>query len=370
VSDAAAFPWLPPTLEEALGPSFLNEHNERVSLSSLTASGKYIALYFGAAWCGPCRAFSRRLRESYGAVLSEGGALEVIYVSSDQTGADAEAQRAAAPWLCVPYAERWRRDALCDLLGVQGLPALVLLDARLRVVNSDCRAAAERCAPFPWLPKLVWDADNRADWERSPADAPTLLVLAERAGASWDGVEAALTTLAREAADAPPTRPPGGTHAGRPPARPVFMLARERQGLGMAVRRLARLPDAGPRPQAVLLDMSANGTFYVMDATKELNAASLRAFMASYASGALSPQAGGPVQTITVAAALAHAPACGADGDEEINPWEAVVNCICCPITCPLICAFRCCLGCCMLTALGAAMGASGMAAGASLSHG
>jgi hypothetical protein len=255
-----------------------------------------------------------------------------------------------------------------DLLNVQGLPSLVLLDSSLRVVNADARSPAQRCAPFPWLPKLVWDADNRADWERSPAEAPVLLLLAERAGSEWDRLEAALTSLARDAANAEPVRPPGGAHAGRPPARPVYMLARERQGLGMAVRRLARLPEAGPRAQAVLLDMSANGTFFVMDAQKEINASTLRAFMASYAAGALLPQAGGPVQTITVTAALAHAPhggGWGGDGEEEPNPWETLINCICCPITCPLMCAFQCCLGCCMLTALGAAMGASGMTTGA-----
>jgi thiol-disulfide isomerase/thioredoxin len=112
ISDAAAFPWPPPSLAEALGPSFLNEHNERVSLSTLTSSGKYIALYFGAAWCGPCRAFARRLRETYATVVAEGGALEIIYVSSDHTPADAEAQRTGAPWLCVPFEERWRKDAL------------------------------------------------------------------------------------------------------------------------------------------------------------------------------------------------------------------------------------------------------------------
>jgi hypothetical protein len=128
----------------------------------------------------------------------------------------------------------------------------------------------------------------------------------------------------------------------------------------MAVRRLARLGEAGPRAQAVLLDMSAGGTYYVMDGAKELNAANLRAFMAAYAAGSLLPQASGPVQTITVTAALTHVPAGGAD-DEDVNPWEVALNCILCPITCPIMCCFRCCLGCCMLTALGAAVGASNM---------
>jgi thiol-disulfide isomerase/thioredoxin len=116
ITDAAAsFPWPPPSLAEALGPSFVNEHDERVSLSALTAAGtRYIGLYFGAAWCGPCRAFKRRLVEAYEGVLREGGSggLEVVYVSSDQSEAEADTQRRTSPWLSLPYAERWRRDAL------------------------------------------------------------------------------------------------------------------------------------------------------------------------------------------------------------------------------------------------------------------
>jgi len=361
VSEPAAFPWPPPTLAEALGPSFENEHGERVSLSSILGPRKYIALYFGATSCSRCRAFSRRLGEAYAAVmrgeLGSEGELEVIYVSSDRSAEEAAAARRASPWLQLPYGERWRRDALHDILEVGTSPALVLLDSALRVVNPDARNAVDRLAPFPWLPRLVWDADARADWERSPAEAPVLMVLAERAGASWDSLEAAMLAVAKEAAQQPPLAAPGGQ---RPSARPVFMLARERQGLGMAVRRLAKLGEAGPKPQAVLLDMSAGGTYYVLDAAKELNAANLRAFMAAYAAGTLLPLASGPVQTITVTAALTHVPAGGAD-EEEVNPWEVALNCILCPITCPLMCAFKCCLGCCMLTALGAAVGTSGM---------
>lgn len=319
VVDPAAFPWPPPSLAEALGPSFENEHGDRVALSALLGPRKYLALYFGAASCGRCRSFTRRLAEAYAAVLREGGGcLEVIYVSGDRSAEEAAAARRGAPWLSLPYAERWRADALRDILEVGSTPALVLLDSALRVANGDARAAADRMAPFPWLPRLVWDADARADWERSPAEAPVLIVLAERAGSSWDALEAAMAAVANEAAQQPPLLAPAG---GRAAARPVFMLARERQGLGMAVRRLARLGEAGPRPQALLLDMSAGGTFYVLDAAKELNAANLRAFLAAYAAGSLLPQAAGPVQTITVTVALTHVPAGGAD-DVDVNPWE------------------------------------------------
>jgi hypothetical protein len=145
----------------------------------------------------------------------------------------------------------------------------------------------------------------------------------------------------------------------------VFLLARERQGLGLAVRRLARLPEAGPRPQVLLLDVSAKNaaTYTLLDSSDGITPDSLRRFLAAAAAGKLPVQRATPVQSMTVAMALQKpedaVTAC--DSYEEINPWEAALNCILCPITCPLMCAFRCCLGCCILSTVGAAVGVSGM---------
>lgn len=113
IGDASAFPWPPPSLREALGPSFLNEHGDRVSLSNLTSGvGRYVGLFFGAASGGAGRSFARRLAASYAAVLREGGGLEVVYVPGDGSEAEADAARREAPWLSLPYAERWRKEAL------------------------------------------------------------------------------------------------------------------------------------------------------------------------------------------------------------------------------------------------------------------
>lgn len=354
IHDPAAFPWPPPSIAEALGPRLTNEYGDSVSTSSVTGRRQYVALFFGAvASCGRSRGFSQRLKEVYALCCAEGAPLEVVYVSRDNTAAEAAREGAAMPWLCLPWEERWRAEALADFFEVTSLPALVLLDPGLGVANRDARAAAERGAPFPWLPRLVWDADSRDDWTRNPAECPVLIVLAERAGGSWDALEAAMGTVAAEAAAAPaPARRPGGL----PPQRPVFLLARERGGVGAHVRRLALLGEAGPRPQAVLLDLAASGSFYAFDGGKELSAANLRAFLAAYSGGTLLPLQGAPMPTLTVLSALSHVPP---GSLEEINPWEAALQCILCPVTCPLLCAFNCCLGCCMLGALGAAMGAS-----------
>ena len=145
--------------------------------------------------------------------------------------------------------------------------------------------------------------------------------------------------------------------------RKYFMCAKETHGLGRAVRRLAKLPEAGSAPLAVILELQDRGAFYVLPASQ--NAADpsvLRRFLADHAQGALQRCGGNAVQTITVAAALSNPSVVDLFGGvDDVSPLEQCVQCILCPITCPLLCCFRCCMGCCLLTFLGGAMGAAAM---------
>ena len=49
------FPWAPPTISQALGDSFVDSTGAAVTLKSITDAKKYIAIYFSAHWCPPCR---------------------------------------------------------------------------------------------------------------------------------------------------------------------------------------------------------------------------------------------------------------------------------------------------------------------------
>ena len=132
--------------------------------------------------------------------------------------------------------------------------------------------------------------------------------------------------------------------------RKYFMCAKETHGLGRAVRRLAKLPEAGSAPLAVILELQDRGAFYVLPASQ--NAADpsvLRRFLADHAQGALQRCGGNAVQTITVAAALSNPSVVDLFGGvDDVSPLEQCVQCILCPITCPLLCCFRCCMGCCL----------------------
>ena len=87
--EAALFPYAPPTLAEAIGGAdFVNGKGNPVTLAELKARKAYVAFYFSAHWCPPCRGFTPQLVSVYKAIqerLGKGeGSLEIIFVSSDR----------------------------------------------------------------------------------------------------------------------------------------------------------------------------------------------------------------------------------------------------------------------------------------------
>ncbi len=95
------------------------------------------ALYFGAAWCGPCRLQVRKMKPLY-----EGGepaalGYEIVFVSRDRDAKAAAAYAAAEamPWPYLPP------NAVREVssLGARSLPDMVVVDEAGRIL---CRAYA------------------------------------------------------------------------------------------------------------------------------------------------------------------------------------------------------------------------------------
>ena len=101
-----------------------------------------MALYFAAGWCPMCTRFEPSLLQFRDAALESGKPLEIIYVPSDRTEADATQRAAAMNMMSVPVGEEadgvkkqykiWS-GAESMKLGFgrrSGVPALVVLDAK------------------------------------------------------------------------------------------------------------------------------------------------------------------------------------------------------------------------------------------------
>jgi thiol-disulfide isomerase/thioredoxin len=69
-------------------------------------SNKIVGLYFSAHWCGPCRAFTPMLAQTYDIVRQSGRALEIVFVSSDRDLGSFSEYFNQMPWLALPFENR------------------------------------------------------------------------------------------------------------------------------------------------------------------------------------------------------------------------------------------------------------------------
>lgn len=136
-------------LESLLGPQLLTKvGGPKKSTAQLFQGKELVLLYFSASWCPPCKAFSPILVDFYNAIAKE-GKLEIVYISSDRTVPDFEGYYKKMPWLSIPAEEGTAiiKNNLAQLLGIQGIPTLIVLDAKTgEFISSSGREEVTRVA--------------------------------------------------------------------------------------------------------------------------------------------------------------------------------------------------------------------------------
>lgn len=145
-------------LVELLGPILESGSGDRQTAEALEGK-QAVALYFSAHWCPPCRGFTPKLAEFYKADLQAKG-LEVVFVSSDRDEGQFKEYFAEMPWLSLPYSDREKKEALSKKYKVNGIPALIVLDANGVLITNDGRTAVMQDPVgenFPWVPRSVSD---------------------------------------------------------------------------------------------------------------------------------------------------------------------------------------------------------------------
>jgi len=104
-------------------------------------SGKVIGLYFSAHWCGPCRSFTPKLVEKYNEIIAAGNNLEIIFISADEDEDSALSYFSAMPWKMIAFSDRENESLLSAELGINGIPALVLIDEEGSLITKNGREA-------------------------------------------------------------------------------------------------------------------------------------------------------------------------------------------------------------------------------------
>ena len=99
---------------------------------------QYIAFYFSAHWCPPCRAFTPKLVEFYNANYRKGANFDVVFVSSDRSEADMKTYMTEAemPWPAIRYDGIKQAEAAQKLRG-PGIPCLVVVNLDGKVIKDS-----------------------------------------------------------------------------------------------------------------------------------------------------------------------------------------------------------------------------------------
>ena len=101
---------------------------------------KYVALYFSAHWCPPCKAFTPMLAEFYNEAKAHNDQdIEIIFVSSDQDQHSFGEYFKTMPFKAIPFGDEIIKK-LKTQNNVTGIPMLIIFKPDGTVVTRDGRA--------------------------------------------------------------------------------------------------------------------------------------------------------------------------------------------------------------------------------------
>lgn len=137
---AAAAPLVGTAFVDSLEGKLVKQHEGQLALLPPQSLGKakYLAFYFSASWCGPCRKFTPQLADFYSKLRSELTNFEIIFISRDKSKDAMAAYVAEAnmPWPAVAFEALGTIPAVTDLMG-NGIPCLVLTDREGKVLSDS-----------------------------------------------------------------------------------------------------------------------------------------------------------------------------------------------------------------------------------------
>lgn len=267
----AGFPWAPKPFWDLLGDASIHQHGSEgaVKASDVRARTEAIALYFSASWCGPCRAFTPQLKSTYEKLK---GKFEIILVPADRDTKSWQSYWADMPWLSIEFGDD-RAGELGEIFGVEGIPALVIIDSKTgKTITTEGRSAVSsdpEGKEFPWIPKPVAELGGAGLNENA-----CLMLLFGSSEAKNDTVLNSFETVAKELI--------AHWQSQGEETQPVYFY--QSAGGPLEERVRAVLGVEGTSPKLVLMNLPAAERFVHEG---ELSEAAFRDVATKYASGQL-----------------------------------------------------------------------------------
>ena len=100
---------------------------------------RFVALYFSAHWCPPCRRFTPELVAAHKEIKAAHPDFEVIFISSDRSEKDMKGymEQTGMTWLAVSYDKKNSSPATTRPDYENGIPNLVFMSADGREISTS-----------------------------------------------------------------------------------------------------------------------------------------------------------------------------------------------------------------------------------------
>ena len=190
-------------LNALFGEQLFFNRGQAVPVDAL--QGHVVLLYFSAAWCGPCAAFTPQLIAMRERVQQRIVHFEVVFISSDRNEREFQTYFAKMPWL-APAFDKSRSEQLNDLFKVSGIPFAVVLFPNNTALKRDVVQAIRRDPAGTFIVD-AWMAATGATAAPAPVLAPVLAPVSTPAPVSAPTTIATLTVP-----DKRPRSPPPAAH--------------------------------------------------------------------------------------------------------------------------------------------------------------
>ena len=258
--DGEKFPWRPPTFDDIFPDYILSKEKDAdgaiQTIGKDELKDKYLALYYSAHWCPPCRAFTPVLSAAYTKLKAERpNDFELVFVSSDRDQAGFDEYWGEMTFCALPFEDRAAKNGLAKRFKVQGIPKLIILGpvpeggGDRPLINDNLRPVIEAgdFSDFPFHKKPYGDLD--ASGGEDINDKKCLVVFHENGD---DDEQEEVVDVVKAVAE---ERNDGDDIS--------YYWCNNPKGLGQRVREVIKMKEIGEDPLVVLLDVPDQGGFYV-----------------------------------------------------------------------------------------------------------
>ena len=99
------------------------------------------------------------LATKYNEYKSQGKNFEIVFVSSDESDAEAKEYFSTMPWKMLAFSETETRDRLSEQFNIEGVPTLVILDEEEKVLTTEGTDAIMNVTSFEQLKTFEMDRE-------------------------------------------------------------------------------------------------------------------------------------------------------------------------------------------------------------------